>query len=37
MQRHLVTGEGAIYRVNRDATALLAFYANSIAHLLAGA
>jgi glycerol-3-phosphate O-acyltransferase len=36
MQRHLVTGEAGVYRLNRGATALLAFYANSIAHLLAG-
>jgi glycerol-3-phosphate O-acyltransferase len=34
MQRHLVTGEARVYRVNHSATALLAFYANSIAHLL---
>jgi glycerol-3-phosphate O-acyltransferase len=37
MQRHLVTGEAGVYRLNRAATALLAPYANSIAHLLAGA
>ena len=37
MQRQLVTGEAGVYRLNRGATALLAFYANSIAHLLAGA
>ena len=36
MQRQLVTGEAGIYRLNRGASALLAFYANSIAHLLAG-
>jgi glycerol-3-phosphate O-acyltransferase len=35
MQRHLVAKEGGVYRLNRSATALLAFYANSIAHLLA--
>jgi glycerol-3-phosphate O-acyltransferase len=37
MQRQLVTGEAGVYRLNRGATALLAFYANSIAHLLAEA
>jgi glycerol-3-phosphate O-acyltransferase len=37
MQRGLVTGEGGVYRFNHGATALLAFYANSISHLLAGA
>jgi glycerol-3-phosphate O-acyltransferase len=36
MQRRLVTGEAGVYRLNRGATALLTFYANSIAHLLAG-
>jgi glycerol-3-phosphate O-acyltransferase len=36
MQRHLVAKEAGVYRLNRGATALLAFYANSIAHLLAG-
>jgi glycerol-3-phosphate O-acyltransferase len=36
MQRRLVMGEAGIYRFNPDTTALLAFYANSIAHLLAG-
>jgi glycerol-3-phosphate O-acyltransferase len=35
MQRQLVTAEAGVYRLNRGATALLAFYANSIAHLLA--
>jgi hypothetical protein len=37
MQRQLVTGEAGIYWLNRGASALLAFYANSIAHLLVGA
>jgi glycerol-3-phosphate O-acyltransferase len=36
MQRHLVAKEAGVYRLNRGATALLVFYANSIAHLLAG-
>ncbi|HEY7084915.1 MAG TPA: 1-acyl-sn-glycerol-3-phosphate acyltransferase [Hyphomicrobiaceae bacterium] len=33
--RHLVTAQGAVYRPNAKETALLAFYANAIAHLLA--
>jgi glycerol-3-phosphate O-acyltransferase len=36
MQRHLVTGDAGVYRLNPGATALFAFYANSISHLLAG-
>ena len=36
MQRHLVAKEAGVYRFNGGAAALLAFYANSIAHLLAG-
>jgi glycerol-3-phosphate O-acyltransferase len=36
MQRHLVIGAAGVYQVNPGATALLAFYANSISHLLAG-
>jgi hypothetical protein len=33
--RHLVTAQGGVYRLNSKETALLAFYANAIAHLLA--
>jgi len=33
--RHLVVAEAGVYRPNPKETALLAFYANSIAHLLA--
>jgi glycerol-3-phosphate O-acyltransferase len=36
IERHLVIGAAGIYRFNGGARALLAFYANSIAHLLAG-
>jgi hypothetical protein len=36
MLRHLVTEENGVYRVAPEETALLAFYANAIAHLLAG-
>jgi glycerol-3-phosphate O-acyltransferase len=32
--RHLVTAQGGVYRPNSKETALLAFYANAIAHLL---
>ena len=34
MLRHLVVAEGGVYRPNPEETALLAFYANAIAHLL---
>jgi glycerol-3-phosphate O-acyltransferase len=34
LQRHLVTEEAGVYQLNPGATALLVFYANSIAHLL---
>jgi glycerol-3-phosphate O-acyltransferase len=34
LSRHLVTAQGGIYRPNSKETALLAFYANAIAHLL---
>jgi glycerol-3-phosphate O-acyltransferase len=33
--RHLVVAEAGVYRPNPKETALLAFYANAIAHLLA--
>jgi len=33
--RHLVTAQGGVYRSNPNETALLAFYANAIGHLLA--
>jgi hypothetical protein len=35
MQRNLVAEESGVYRFDRGAKALLAFYANSIAHLFA--
>jgi glycerol-3-phosphate O-acyltransferase len=35
MLRHLVVLEDGVYRPNIGETALLAFYANAIAHLLA--
>ena len=34
MLRHLVVAEAGVYRANPKETALLAFYANAIAHLL---
>ena len=34
MLRHLVVAEDGVYRPNPKETALLAFYANAIAHLL---
>jgi glycerol-3-phosphate O-acyltransferase len=32
--RHLVVSDGAVYRLDRKESALLAYYANAIAHLL---